>query len=83
MKNILLIETENGVVINVINYGNNLEVAKEELKQIARDNLEDEWVDEYISAIEEEDELFVNWFDKYGEQKAATIVEIECEEETR
>ena len=83
MKNVLLIETENGMVVDVINYGNNLKAAKEELKQIVRDNVEDEyWINEYISAIEE-DELFVSWYDKYGEQKAATIVEIECEEETR
>jgi len=76
MKNVLLIKTENGMVVDVINYGNNLEAAKEELKQIVRDNVESKyWVNEYIRGIEE-DELFVSWTNKYGEQEAATIVEV-------
>jgi len=79
MKNVLLIKTENGMVVDVINYGNNLEAAKEELKQIVKDNVESEfWIVEYIRGIVEENELFVSWSNKYGEQEAATIVEVEC-----
>jgi len=78
MKNVLLIETENGIVVNVANYGNNKKGAIEALKEVARDNLEDEWVQEYIIGIEEEGELYVDWFDEYGAQRAVTFVEVEC-----
>jgi len=77
MRNYLLIETENGVVTNVVNYGEKFEDAKEELIKAAHDNLEGEWVQEYVESIKD-GEWFVDWVDSYGIPKALTIVAVEC-----